>query len=197
MKKLALTFLIILFTLTSNVVWSADFNKGWEAFNSGDYATAFLEWVPLANQGNTTAQYNLGYMYSEGLGVPENDKTAVKWYTLAAEQGASEAQTTLGFMYANGEGVSVNPKTAAKWTRLAAEQGHDRAQSNLGWMYENGFGVLQDNIYAHIWANIAASNGNENGAKTRDRVSRRMSSTSISKAQNLARECVAKNYKGC
>ena len=40
MKKLLLTFLIILFTLTSNVVWSADYNKGWDAYDSGDYAIA-------------------------------------------------------------------------------------------------------------------------------------------------------------
>ena len=40
MKKLILTSLIIFFTLTSNVVWSADYNKGWDAFDSGDYATA-------------------------------------------------------------------------------------------------------------------------------------------------------------
>ena len=34
-----------------------------------------------------------------GEGVPENDKTAVKWYTLAAEQGISDAQYNLGVMY--------------------------------------------------------------------------------------------------
>jgi hypothetical protein len=48
-----------------------------------------------------------------------------------------------------------------------------------------------------MWANIAASNGSENAVKVRDRVAEKMTSTDISKAQNLARECVAKNYKGC
>ena len=48
MKKLSLTFLILLFTLTSNVVWSADFEKGLTAYDSGDYATALREWTPQA-----------------------------------------------------------------------------------------------------------------------------------------------------
>jgi len=105
MKKLTLTFLIILFTLTSNVVWSADFQKGWDAYTIGDYATALREWKPLAEQGNANAQYNLGLMYQKGDGVPQDDKTALKWYRLAAEQGNASAQYNLGAMYYKGEGV--------------------------------------------------------------------------------------------
>ena len=79
MKKLLLTFLIILFSLTSNVVWSADFQKGLTAYYSGDYATALREWKPLGEQGNASAQNNLGQMYRKGDGVRQDDKTAVKW----------------------------------------------------------------------------------------------------------------------
>ena len=111
MKKLTLTFLIILFTLTSNVVWSADYNKGWEAFtigweayNSGDYSRALFEFKPLAEQGDYNAQFHLGYMYDKGLGVPQDYKTAVKWYTLAAKQGMVNAQNKLGLIYENGKG---------------------------------------------------------------------------------------------
>jgi hypothetical protein len=107
MKKL-LTFLIILFSITSNVVWSADFNKGWDAYHRGDYATALLEWRPLAEQGDRGAQYNLGQMYRKGEGVPQNYKSAVKWYKLAANQGSNDAQWNLGVMYSDGMGVEKN-----------------------------------------------------------------------------------------
>ena len=40
-----------------------------------------------ANQGDKEAQFNLGLMYAEGRGVNEDEKKAVKWFTLAAEQG--------------------------------------------------------------------------------------------------------------
>ena len=66
---------------------SADWEKGVAAYESGDFATAMREWEPLAEQGDATAQGNLGLMYDEGQGVPQDYKTAVKWYRLAAEQG--------------------------------------------------------------------------------------------------------------
>ena len=44
-------------------------------------------------------------MYYNGKGVPQDYKTAVKWYTLAAEQGNAYAQNNLGTMYYQGEGV--------------------------------------------------------------------------------------------
>ena len=34
----------------------------------GDYATALRLWRPLADQGDASAQYNLGVMYAKGRG---------------------------------------------------------------------------------------------------------------------------------
>ena len=78
------------------------------AYEKGDYETALREFKPLANRGNAFAQYNLGQMYRDGEGVPQNDKTAVKYYTLAAEQGDTLAQSNLGYMYDEGQGVPKN-----------------------------------------------------------------------------------------
>ena len=121
MKKL----LILLFFITgfsSSQTWGADFAKGFDAFKSGDYATALKEWTPLAEQGVANAQYNLGLMYSNGKGVIQDYKTAVKWYTRSAEQGYARAQFNLGLMYNTGKGVIQDYKTAVNWYTLAAEQ---------------------------------------------------------------------------
>ena len=72
--------------------WSADYQKGLGAYNRGEYATTLGEWKPLAKQGNAGAQFRLGDMYHQGEGVPQNHKTAVKWYRLAVEQGEADAQ---------------------------------------------------------------------------------------------------------
>ncbi len=117
--------------------------------------------------------------------------------TLAAEQGHADAQYNLGNMYRKGEGVPQDDKTAVKWYTLAAEQGLAYAQYSLGLMYALGYGVIQDNVYAHMWGNIAASNGLENGGKLRDLAAKEMTPSQLEKAQDLARECVRKNYKGC
>jgi hypothetical protein len=84
-----------------------------------------------------------------------------------------------------------------KWYTLAAEQGVAFAQSNLGVMYGTGQGVIQDNVYAHMWLNIAASSGHKSASKNRDIIAKRMTPSQLEKAQDLARECVRKNYKGC
>ncbi len=125
MKKLTLAFLIILFTLTSNVVWSADYYIGFAAYNDGDYVTALREWKPLADQGNDDAQFWLGYMYDKGKGVPQNYKTAVKWYRLSAEQGDADAQTNLGEMYRKGHGVLQDNVYAHMWENLGASNGNE------------------------------------------------------------------------
>ena len=56
------------------VVMRADLEKGFDAYEKGDYATAVREFKVLAEQGNAKAQYNLGLMYDNGEGVPEDDK---------------------------------------------------------------------------------------------------------------------------
>ena len=57
------------------------------AYGNGDYATALRLYRPLADKGNAEAQYNLGFMYDKGQGVPQEYAVAVKWYRLAADQG--------------------------------------------------------------------------------------------------------------
>ena len=41
----------------------------------------------LAEQGDADAQYNLGYRYVTGIGVPQDRAEAVRWLRLAADQG--------------------------------------------------------------------------------------------------------------
>ncbi len=205
--------------------WAQDFERGLRAHQSGDFATALGEWILLAGQGDARAQYNLGVMYENGDGVVQDYKEAVKWYRLAAEQGIAEAQTELGFFHFTGKGVVQDYKEAVKWYRLAAvqgyaegqyrlglvvqddkekvkwyrlaaEQGHAGAQYNLGIMYDGGVGIVEDNVMAHMWINIAGKNG-ARSAEYRDFLTKSMTTADISKAQQLARECVAKNYKGC
>jgi len=137
MGKLTATICLTLAVLlgSAGVSRSADLQKGLIAAQSGDYATSFRELTPLAKQGNANAQYQIGWMSFVGRGVPQDDKTAVKWWKLAAEQGYAIAQSSLALMYATGRDVPKNVKTAVKWYRLAAEQGFANAQYNLSGMY--------------------------------------------------------------
>lgn len=48
-----------------------------------------------AQEGDPDAQYNLAYMYENGLGVPKNETKALELYQQAADQGHPAAQTNL------------------------------------------------------------------------------------------------------
>ena len=64
--------LIILLTLLSNIAYCD---------------AVFDSQLKLAAQGHASAQFNLGFMYDSGEGVPENDKTAVMWYKKSCRAG--------------------------------------------------------------------------------------------------------------
>ena len=74
MKKLV----TILFTLLISTSIIADYSKGANAYNSGDYKTAFKELLPYANEGNSEAQWALGNMYRWGYGMLKDYSEAVK-----------------------------------------------------------------------------------------------------------------------
>ena len=83
----------------------ADMDVGMAAAERGDYAAAVEQFRPLADDGNVDAQYNLGLMYSHGLGVTQDHGEAARWYRLSADQGNVDAQINLGSLYDDGKGV--------------------------------------------------------------------------------------------
>jgi TPR repeat protein len=91
-------------------------------------APDFDETMAAAKQGRAYAQFNLGIMYDNGDGVPENDTEAVKWYRKATDQGVSQAQHGLGVTYGNGEGVPENYVRAYVWLSMAKTQGYENAK---------------------------------------------------------------------
>jgi TPR repeat protein len=101
-----------------------------DAYQRGEYATVLQIIRPLAEQGDTNAQYNIGIMYREGQGVPQDYAEAVKWYRLAADQGDAEAQLNLGTRYAQGQGVPQDYVLAHVWFNLSAAQGNQVAVKN-------------------------------------------------------------------
>lgn len=141
----------------------ADLAAGERALKSGDYATALKEFLPLANQGNTAAQYDLSLMYRHGLGVQQDYKEVHRWSRLAADHGNVDAQISLAEDYGLGLGLPQDRKESGRWYRLAADQGNAHAQSVLGGMYEFGEGVSQNYKEAVLLYRLAADQGYSDG----------------------------------
>ena len=119
--------MLTIFTLPFGTSVLADFQKGLDAYDREDYATALKEWKLLAEEGDPSSQYNLGVMYRMGKGVAQDDKEAARWYRLAAGQGDAGSQFLLGSMYLNGIGVPQNNLRAHMWVNIAASQGIEAA----------------------------------------------------------------------
>lgn len=144
-----------------------DLSDAIRVYDTGDYGQAAKLFAPLAKKGNAEAQYVLGIMYRAGRGVNQDFNEARKWYL------------------------------------LAAEEGHPIAPFYLGWIYARGKGVPKDVIKGYMWLNIAIANtADSDGRKKefivdRDSLAASMTAAQIAKAQELARKCTAKKFKGC
>lgn len=183
MKRLILV--LVLFGSTSAL---ADFQAGVDAYNRGDYAGAYDEWLPLAEQGHAGAQYNLGALYGDGHIDPPDDAAAARWFRLSAEQGNAPAQFALGKIYRRGQGVPQDDAKAVKWYRLAAEQRHAEAQAVLGAMYAQGYGVSQDLVQAYAWFQLADAQGYKPAQSLRGIIQRLMTPAQITEALKTSRE---------
>jgi len=128
--------------------------------------------------------------------------TALRLWRPLAEQGNARAQNNLGVMYENGKGVAQDVIEAVRWYRLAAVQGYGGAQYDLGLAYAIGRGgVRRDPVRAYMWFSLAAQSlSGDTGtlvAQTRDVFAGGMTQAQIDAAAELARMCLASNYREC
>jgi len=87
--------------------------------------TYFVEFYrKAAEQGDVSAQFNLGFLYAKGQDVPQDYAKAAAWFGKAAEQGDAKSQYVMGHLYEQGKGVPQDDAKAAEWFRKAAAQGY-------------------------------------------------------------------------
>jgi S1-C subfamily serine protease len=135
------------------------FVHGWAAFDAGRYEHAHAIWLPLAQQGDSNAQINLGFMYDYGYGIDRDARRAAHWYRLSAEGGLAAAQFNLGLMYAAGRGVEQSPVKASYWFQQAAEQGQADAQYALARHLRDVMSLSQQSEAVQRWLRRAAAQG--------------------------------------
>jgi TPR repeat protein len=89
-----------------------------------DYAEAAKGNRKLADQGFAEAQYNLGLMYADGLGVPQDYVVAQKWLILAASRFTTAPQAQLrdqAVARRDEVAAKMTPQQIAKAQKLAGE----------------------------------------------------------------------------
>ncbi|RJF68548.1 tetratricopeptide repeat protein [Rhodopseudomonas palustris] len=142
------------------------------------------KWYGRASQaGIVPAMFRMGTLNEKGLGVPKDIDTARRYYVRAADRGNAKAMHNLAVLEADGGGKGANYKSAAEWFRKAAERGVPDSQFNLGILYARGIGVEQNLPESFKWFSLAAAQGDNDAAKKRDDVAKRLDAQSLAAAK--------------
>lgn len=105
----------------------------------GDDDSVVIEWyLPSAEEGDTEAQYNLGFMYETGWGVQVNEKEAIRWYREAAEMQHDIAQLRLGMMLIVGVDGKQSIDEGLALLRRSAENGNRVAEALVQDLFDAG-----------------------------------------------------------
>ena len=159
-------------TKTGDYINDADrLHTAIDSLNKKEFALARQLFLNLADKGMPEAQINLGMMFENGQGVPQNFKKAIRWYRLAADQGLTKAQKKLssllkisptaqinfdlGMRFERGQGVPEDFREAIRFYRLAADLGHIKAQEKINLILS---GQLLEQIKSKKTSGIKATN---------------------------------------
>ena len=134
-----------------------DTTAGLTAFKNKEYQKAYQEWKVAAEAGQAEAQFDLGVLYAQGLGVLRDLGAAESWYRKSAAQGNAEAEFALGQMYAHGWGIPRDTADAVRWLELANSVDTDGPPTE--WLSVEGYGVQKDPQQAAYWYQQAAEKG--------------------------------------
>ena len=92
-------FLILLVVMTQACTESSQARaltaKGKQAYEQKNYQAAFQDAYAAATKGNPDAEYALGYLYYNGLGIKRDQSKALHWFKKAAKLNQSSAINAL------------------------------------------------------------------------------------------------------
>lgn len=163
----------------------ADYEQGVDAALSGDFETAYVEFLIEAEKGLDLAQYNLSILYYSGQGVEKIPEEAFRWSYAAAAQGHVAAMFNLASLYYNGFGVEKDSQSTVEWYGRAARGGHPEAAYRLALMKFEGDQIPEDLVEAHAWANQAVYNKHEDADALLSRIEERLSPKDLGTAKRL------------
>lgn len=88
-----------------------------------DLAKAFDYLMVAAKLGDPRSMFEIGTIYDNGMGRPQDIALAAKWYKYAADYGHAQGQYNYATMVETGDGAPKDEVEAYKYFRLSAAQG--------------------------------------------------------------------------
>ncbi|WP_404358538.1 tetratricopeptide repeat protein [Methylotuvimicrobium sp. KM1] len=116
-----------------------------------------------AEQECAEAQYWLGYLYFDGIGIQQNKTLAVEWFGKAAAHHFAAAQYRLASCYHHGDGVEKNDRNAFFWANKVVEQTESFFDSNPEQEPDYSLGIIE--AYLLLSKLYALGNGVEQNSE--------------------------------
>ena len=91
-NALSLSFLLVFTSFSHNLHADDAFFSGIEAYRDRDYDSAIFFFIQAAKSGDGEAQFLLGKMYSEGLGVNIDNIKSLMWFIIAGRNNIRVAE---------------------------------------------------------------------------------------------------------
>ncbi|WP_421695248.1 tetratricopeptide repeat protein [Aestuariivirga sp.] len=152
--------------------WTDDLKKAKRAYKGGNYDRAVKLFRKSSDDGNIVADWYLGHMYRQGIGVPRNDAMAYSYYSRVAdhydpdEDDQNRLKITVDAMVrladyqrtgAVNAGIQPDPHAAAQsYLKIATAYGHPAAQYALGVMSIKGEGIKRNPSQGLKWLMASA-----------------------------------------
>ena len=123
-----------------------------------DAKEAAAWFLKAAKSGEKLSQCNLGALYDQGLGVPQDSGQALKcfWQRPIREMRLPNITSESNTCSARNRADLAQAKTSLE---RSAQQGYAAAQYKLGWLYSSSESTSQDFDKAAHWFRLAAEQG--------------------------------------
>ncbi len=165
----------------------ADVKAGVDAWSSGDFTRAVVEWQGPAAAGDPDALFNLAQAYRLGRGVEIDNGRARQLYQQAAQLGHVKAADNYGLMlFQEGEQDKAMPLI-----RAASDRGDPRAQYVLGLSHFNADYAPRDWVRAYALMTLANGSGLPQASEALAQMDKFVPAAQRSQAQALARDLEA------
>ena len=133
-KRLTNILSIITFIICGSCLWAENIHDVNRLIQNEEYTQAriILEKLSKNDKTRTEANYNLGVIYNEGLGVKQDFNKAIMYFKKAADDRNIDAMINLGGLFISQLELQDIRKSYS-WFLKAAELGDAQAAINFTW----------------------------------------------------------------
>ena len=191
-------FFIIFFCTSNAGTLRADaYLTGFQALEQRDYKTALYYLSLYAANGDAKANYNLGIMYREGLGVEKDDVQSLTHLIAAAENGHMLGNYAVGLAFLTGKGSDIDAEAAIHYLSEAALLGHAISPVEIGDLYFRGRLVEKNFVSAHFWWSLARDRNAPGASKNLGVLLSKMNQEQKRQAFLLQKKCKRLTLRQC